>query len=126
MKKHSTNRIFPENIQEPPEKYTLLFRPLFKQNLNNSVDGASYIYSHWEGYWDRGDFDYVKRWLIEKSIKKQSIHTSGHASPVDLKNFVKAINPKTVIPIHSFKPELYPGLFPNVEAHDDGQWWEVK
>jgi ribonuclease J len=36
---------------------------------------------------------------------------------------VKAIDAKRVVPIHSFRPELYPELFANVEAHADGEWW---
>ncbi len=67
----------------------------------------------------------VKDWLTRHSIPKYSIHTSGHAGPGDLKKLVSAINPRKVVPIHSFFPEKYPELFPNVEAHSDGEWWEV-
>ena len=67
----------------------------------------------------------VKDWLVRHSIPKHSIHTSGHASPAELKNLVAAINPHNVVPIHSFMPERYPELFPNVAVHDDGVWWEV-
>jgi ribonuclease J len=70
-------------------------------------------------------YDKVKDWLARHAIPKQSIHTSGHASPTDLKKLVAAINPQKVIPIHSFMPERYPELFPNVEAQDDGEWREV-
>lgn len=67
----------------------------------------------------------VKDWLLKHSIPKHSIHTSGHASPTELKRFVAAIKPSKVVPIHSFFPEKYPELFPNVEGHQDGEWWEV-
>jgi len=87
--------------------------------------GATYIYSQWEGYWAQGAYDRVKNWLVRHSIQKHSIHTSGQASPSDLKKLVSAINPDKVVPIHSFFPEKYPELFPNVEAHNDGEWWEV-
>ena len=127
LKHHSTNRIYIEHLQEAPRKSTLIFRPLHKADLERGkcLVGASYIYSQWEGYWEQGDFDMIKAWLNRNGIPKYSVHTSGHASPVDLQKFVEAINPCKVVPIHSFMPERYPELFPNVEAHDDGEWWEI-
>ncbi len=127
LKKHSANRIFPEHLRKIFRKSVLLFRPLHQSDLQqaNCLDGAVYIYSQWEGYWEQGAYDGVKAWLEQHHIAKQSIHTSGHAGPKDLQKLVKAIKPRKVIPIHSFNPEIYPELFPNVEAHNDGQWWEV-
>lgn len=127
LKRHDSNRIFIEDIQKTPSALTLLFRPLHCSDLDKGkcLDGASYIYSLWEGYWERGDNERVKNWLEKHSIPKKSIHTSGHASPKDLQQFVNAINPSKVIPIHSFMSESYSELFPNVVLHDDGNWWEV-
>ena len=128
LKQHSRNRIFREKIHESPEKYTLLFRPLYQGDLTRGecLEGASYIYSQWEGYWDRGEYDDVKTWLEKHKINKLSIHTSGHASPVDLKRFADAMNPKKVVPIHTFHPEKYSELFPNVEYHADGKEWSIQ
>ena len=124
---HATNRIYIEHLLEAPKNSTLLFRPLHRFDLERGkcLTGAVYIYSQWEGYWDQGAYDMIKEWLERHAIPKHFIHTSGHASPVDLKKLVAAINPRKVVPIHSFMPERYPELFPNVEAHDDGEWWEV-
>lgn len=127
LKKHSSNRVFIEMVSQNPKKFTLLFRPLYIDDLKmaNCLQDAAYIYSQWEGYWERGDYDKVKEWLEENNITKQSIHTSGHASPADLQDFVKAMSPGKVVPIHSFLPDQYASLFPNVEAHQDGEWWAV-
>jgi ribonuclease J len=89
------------------------------------LKGASYIYSQWEGYWEKDSYQNLKEWLERNNIPKISIHTSGHASPGDLKRIVEAINPKTVVPIHTFLPERYSELFPNVQVHGDGEWWEL-
>ena len=127
LKRHATNRIYIEQLQEAPRKSTLLFRPLHKADLERGecLRGATYVYSQWEGYWEQGAFDTLKVWLERHGIPKHSIHTSGHASPIDLKKLVAAINPRRVVPIHSFMPWRYPELFPNVDMHDDGEWWEV-
>ncbi|HPF99368.1 MAG TPA: MBL fold metallo-hydrolase [Kiritimatiellia bacterium] len=127
LKRHASNRIFIEHLQEAPRQSTLLFRPLHRFDLERGhcLEGAAYIYSQWEGYWEQGSYDTLKEWMAKHSIVKQSIHTSGHASVADLKVLVSALAPRKVIPIHSFMPERYPELFPNVEAHNDGEWWEV-
>jgi ribonuclease J len=127
LKQHASNRIFIEDFQQAPKKSTLLFRPLHRFDLERGkcLAGAAYFYSQWEGYWESRSYDYVKDWLARHDIVKQSIHTSGHASPTDLKAFVAALMPRKVIPIHSFMPERYADLFSNVEAHADGEWWAV-
>jgi ribonuclease J len=53
------------------------------------------------------------------------VHTSGHASPDDLKRLVAALNPKMLVPIHTDAPERYSELYPYVTAHTDGEWWEI-
>jgi ribonuclease J len=127
LKRHAANRICIEDLQQAPKKSTLLFRPLHRFDLERGkcLQEATYIYSQWEGYWERGAHDAVKAWLARHGIAKRSIHTSGHASPADLKTFVAALSPRKVVPIHSSMPEHYPELFAHVEAHPDGEWWEV-
>jgi len=128
LKQHSSRRIYMWQIRKEPGKYVLLFRPLHLSDLESSdcLAGASYVYSQWEGYWEKKDFDEVKSLLAHYKIKEHHIHTSGHASPNDLQKFAKALNPGKVVPIHSFLPEKYQDIFPNVEIHTDGERWEVK
>ena len=64
-------------------------------------------------------------WLDRHGIVMETVHTSGHASPADLQRFAKAINPKRLVPIHSFVPERFAERFDNVERKRDGEWWEV-
>jgi ribonuclease J len=127
LARHSKNRIFISDLKNAPGKYALLFRPLHRKDLERGecIADACYVYSQWEGYWDLGMYDNLRAWVESHSIPRVSVHTSGHASPKDLKTFVEALAPKRVVPIHSFKPELYPQLFDNVEPHADGEWWNV-
>ena len=127
LKRHAANRIFIEDLREVQSKSTLLFRPLHCPDLERGdcLTGVTYIYSQWEGYWEKDSYNKLKEWLEQHAIQKISIHTSGHASPRDLKKIVAAINPRKVVPIHTFFPERYGELFQNVEVHNDGEWWEV-
>ena len=127
LARHSSNRIYAEHLARDPAGYTLLFRPLHTRDLErvDCLGGARYLYSQWEGYWDKGSYSNVGAFLERHGISKVSIHTSGHASPVDLKRFVSALNPGKVVPIHSFRPDRYPELFDRVEPNADGHWWSV-
>jgi len=127
LKRHSKNRIFVEELYEIAAKSVLLFRPLHIHDLEKAdcLHGAVYIYSQWEGYWKHKSYSFLRDWLKQHDILKVSIHTSGHASPADLKRFVEALKPGNIVPIHTFLPERYPELFENVDLHNDGEWWEA-
>jgi len=127
LKTHSKNRIYIENIQAISDQSVLLFRPLHMRDLEkeNLLKDAVYIYSMWEGYWEQDSNLYLREWLVKHNIQKQSIHTSGHASPSDLKRFAEALAPSRIVPIHTFMPEKYCELFDNVELNADGEYWEV-
>ena len=89
------------------------------------MDKASYIYSQWAGYLEQGTYASTEEWLKTLGIGIHHIHTSGHASPKDLKRFAEALAPRALIPIHSFATEKYSELFSNVVYRQDGEWWEV-
>lgn len=127
LKRHATHRIYIEDLKDVPKNSTLLFRPLHQLDLGwgDCLKNAAYIYSQWDGYWEKDSYAKLKEWLDKHDIQKINIHTSGHASPHDLKGFVEAINPGKVVPIHSLFPERYPDLFPGVEIHNDGEWWDA-
>ena len=128
LARHSVHRIFNEDLADLASRSTLLFRPLHQPDLERAgcLAGARYFYSQWEGYWDAGSYGQVEAFLARHGIPKVSIHTSGHASPVDLKRFVDALDPGKVVPIHSFRPDRYPELFDRVEPQPDGRWWPVR
>jgi ribonuclease J len=127
LKKHSQNRIFIDDLKDISTKCVLLFRPLHKRDLEKAelLRDAVYVYSQWEGYWERDSFIDLREWLAKHDIPKVNIHTSGHASVDDLKRFAEALKPTKIVPIHTFMPEKYKELFSNVELHADGEYWEV-
>ena len=127
LKSHSKNRIFIENLQAISDQSVLLFRPIHIRDLEKAdlLNDAVYFYSQWEGYWEQDSNAYLREWFGKHKITKESIHTSGHASPSDLKRFADALAPSRIVPIHTFMPEKYSELFNNVELNADGEYWEV-
>jgi ribonuclease J len=127
LKQHSANRIFQEQLKEIGRNAVILFRPLMRPDLDDTgcLDQASYIYSQWAGYLELGSYVSTEEWLKTLGIELRQIHTSGHASPKDLKRFAEAFAPRALIPIHSFATEKYSELFSNVVYRQDGEWWDV-
>jgi ribonuclease J len=120
-------RLWPEQLAELAPQSVMLFRGWMMRDLDraNALTGARVIWSQWDGYLTEGAGAMLKLDCEARGIPFESIHTSGHASPGDLKRLAAAVAPKRLIPIHTFERERFPGLFDNVSLIDDGEWIEI-
>lgn len=76
----------------------------------------------WPGYLDRsGPLRRMKRYFDDNGVEYHYIHSSGHARLSDLKRFAEAVTPGTVIPIHTYRPELFQKYFGKVKMVEDGE-----
>lgn len=122
-------KITKPEIDANPEKYVLFVRPSMKLDLEylKNINGGNLIYSLWKGYLKKKDTNEFIEYLKSRNFNiRDDIHTSGHADVDTLKAMVKAINPKLLIPIHTFKPDEYKTTFgvPVVELND-GETFKV-
>ncbi|MEA3295563.1 MAG: MBL fold metallo-hydrolase RNA specificity domain-containing protein, partial [Patescibacteria group bacterium] len=115
-------KITKEEISKQSNDIVMLVRPSMKDDLKliTNIDGGNLIYSMWLGYKKK---DYTKKFLdfLEaRNFTIYDIHTSGHADIKTLKKLVKAIKPKNIVPIHTFKSDEYKNIFdvPVVELKD--------
>jgi ribonuclease J len=121
-------RLWPEQLAEHAPSSVMLFRGWMMRDLDQAkaLTGASVFWSQWDGYLGVGSAGAALKADCEsRGIPFDVIHTSGHASPGDLKRLAAAIAPKRLIPIHTFERDKFPSLFENVSLHDDGEWIEV-
>jgi ribonuclease J len=128
LDRHSRHRIFlKRHLAKAPDNYALLFRGLWMRDLEQAdvLEGGCLIHSQWEGYLREQRFQEIEAWRKRHGLQYCQIHTSGHASPADLKRFAAALSPKTLVPIHTAAPESFTSMFPHVVRHADGEWWEV-
>ena len=103
---HADKKITKTEIAKHPENFIIKYNWALSDWLNNnSLSDYNFIYSMWHGYLTR-----QKTWNqhIEHLTE---IHTSGHADISDLQEFVKRINPKTIIPIHTECKNDFRGAF---------------
>lgn len=97
-----------------------LIRDFARKDVKPTANDA-WSWSQWRGYLDNADGVAVRAWFDGVGAKADHIHTSGHASPNDLREFASAIGPKTMVPIHGVKwDEDQPG-FPPITRLKDGE-----
>ena len=94
--------------------------------FSNFFAGATFIYSLWEGYLQDDSLQKMMRFIKEKNMKFYQVHTSGHAEIDTLKKVVRKLKPGEIIPIHTFHPDKYSGLFSRkIVQISDGEVFEV-
>lgn len=123
--KYNSRKIELDEIREKRSRILMLLRDnsIFDAVINNlKLNSGLLIYSMWEGYLT----DEFRAKCANKGINIGFIHTSGHAHPEDLKTFAKALDPKILIPIHTFYPGKYRKMFGRaVKALKDGEEYRV-
>jgi len=127
LERHKASRVFPEALPALAKRAVMLFRPMVMSDngVGAMLEGSALTYSMWEGYLRAEGSRRVLEWLQEHGIPFRSLHTSGHASVVDLKRFAAALGPRALVPIHSFETDRFAEFFDNVVQREDGEWWDV-
>lgn len=127
LKRHSRHRIYPQTISDNPGGYTLIFRSMWMRDLERAdcLSGACLIHSMWSGYMKGEGFAEVDAWRVAHGMPLHQVHTSGHASPSELKRIATALSPDVLVPIHSEMPDKYGEIYHHVVIQDDGRWWDV-
>lgn len=118
-------RLWPQQLEANAPHSVMLFRGWMMQDLDraNALTGARLLWSQWDGYLADGTPGAALKADCERrGIPFEVVHTSGHASPGDLKRLAAAVAPKRLIPIHTFERAQFPKLFDNVSIVDDGEW----
>ncbi|MBI4416051.1 MAG: hypothetical protein HY557_03610 [Euryarchaeota archaeon] len=77
--------------------------------------GSPFIHSKSEPF-DEEDVEAAVRdnWLKWFQLEHVQLHASGHCSLAEMKDLVRSINPKAVIPVHTEHPDLFTSFGPPV------------
>jgi len=112
-------------LEQPDEPFVVMTRPsLIRDFVRKGVVPTSddaWCWSQWRGYLNAPDGAAVKQWFDAAGSRADHIHTSGHASTSDLREFANAINPKTLVPIHGVKWDENQEGFPPITRLKDGE-----
>ena len=127
LNSHARHRVYPEHLAALASEAMFLFRPSMAADLEQAecLADARLVWSQWEGYLSDPAFKPFLDWQQRLGIPMDLLHTSGHASILDLQRLAEAINPKRLVPIHSFESGRYAEFFSNVECRNDGERWSL-
>jgi len=120
-------RLFAEDLAGRAGELVMTFRGSMTRELDAAacLEGAHAVWSMWSGYLDEPSGLRLREWVSARNIPLSVLHSSGHASPLDLQRLAAAINAKELVPVHTRQPGRYTELFSNVRTHADGEWWTV-
>lgn len=123
--RYNTKKIKMPEINEKKNKILMLARynsifPRIIKSISNPA-GAKIIFSMWKDYLK----DEFKEYCAKSGLIIEHVHSSGHANLKDLKSFAHALNPKMLVPIHTFYPDKYIELFSRVKILKDNELFTV-
>ncbi|MEM5777272.1 MAG: MBL fold metallo-hydrolase [Candidatus Aenigmatarchaeota archaeon] len=100
-----------DEVRKMQEKY-VVFMDFFdlKELINIKPEhGSVYIYSTSEPHDEEQtiDFNRMNNWLYHFHLKYFTAHASGHANSEEIKEIVKRINAKKIVPIHTEHPLMF-------------------
>lgn len=124
VEEHRKNGIKWPKINEHPHEFVVLCRPSVFTSIKKHLDirKSAWVYSMWLGYLERSrPLKSMKSYFDDQGVEYHYIHSGGHARLSDLKRFVEEVKPRTIIPIHTYHPELFQGFFGKVKIVGDGE-----
>jgi ribonuclease J len=108
-----------------PASWVVMVRPSLirdyapKGVVPNSDD--AWCWSMWQGYLKNEDGALVQKWFGDGGSRAAHIHTSGHASSVDLRAFAQAMNAEHLVPIHGVAWDNETQGFGSIRRLADGE-----
>ncbi len=75
----------------------------------------------WNGYLKNEDGACVQTWFVAGGARANHIHTSGHASPDDLRKFAQSMRAKSLVPIHGIAWDGNTDGFPSIKRLRNGE-----
>ena len=85
----------------------------------------AFNFSMWRGYLSEPYHAEALEWCKAAGAEIAYIHTSGHASPADLRAFAASIRPKIVVPVHGVKWDEESEGFGVIRRLADGETLEI-
>jgi ribonuclease J len=120
---------YPADFEIMREKgFVMLIRAndSFKKMLDwFAKDNPLIIYSMWQGYLYGKHMD-EKLVQFMGNYRKENLHTSGHAYVDTIKKVINAVNPKTIIPMHTECADEFMKYDNRVKVLSDGEVFDIE
>jgi len=118
-----------KKLVETPRRWVVMTREslLGDYERKGVTPNASdvWVWSMWRGYLKKTPGQEVKAWFDSFGAPYVHLHTSGHASTADLKEFAQKMNPKVLLPVHGTAWTHGMDGFPRIAKLEDGQAFSI-
>jgi len=106
-------KITKEEIAEKRNDIVMMVRPSMQKDLARiaGLENGNLIFSMWDGYLEKSNSKRFIEFFMKKNFSLIKLYTSGHADIGTLKKMAEVIQPKNIVPIHTFEPEKYKSTF---------------
>ncbi|HEX4607913.1 MAG TPA: MBL fold metallo-hydrolase [Urbifossiella sp.] len=116
-------RIERDEILAAPDRHLMAFRPsMTALDLGGRLPArVRVLYGYWPGYLKNPDWVELRRQVDDADGDFIQAHASGHIHAPDLRQLVTALNARSVIPIHTFEPQMFRDFSPNTVLLADAE-----
>jgi len=124
-------RIKLEEVHSRAKELLFITRPSMYKIIDKHLPSnpVNVIYSMWLGYLEderyRESYARVREYRDSPAVNFRYAHTSGHADLEQLKVLARAINARTVIPVHTESAKDFTSHFENAMVLNDGKEMEI-
>ena len=112
--RHHRHKVSREEMAADLGKVMLFVRPHMDFDLRRlpGIQGSTLVYSLWQGYKGTKTSKEFLDTASSLGVRIVDLHTSGHADLHALQRMAYKLQPKCIVPVHTFHREKYRDLFP--------------
>ena len=125
----AVNGISTKALADHHARWVIMIRPSLVRDFEPAgvlpTQDDAWSYGMWRGYLQQEDGQKLQAWFDAGGARAHHLHTSGHASPSDLRAFANAMNARTMVPIHGVAWDADRDGFPHITRLADGQPFEL-
>ena len=125
IQRMAKNGIAARALNDNRNRWVVMTRPsLIRDYVHNNVSpdtDDAWSWGLWSGYLKNDDGMKIQQWFDNAGSRAAHIHTSGHASPDDLRLFANSMKAKTMVPIHGLAWDDAATGFPHITRLQDNE-----
>lgn len=117
-----SNSIGLSEITNHPERFLALWRPSMLDRLfgGSLPNGTLCLRSLWKGYLETQEERRLAANFAAGGVEQRHLHASGHADREGLVAFLKELDARSLLVVHTERPDALKDEFKNVILADDG------
>lgn len=116
-------KISKPEIEARQNELIMMIRPSQLGDLKtmSGLRNGLFIHSMWEGYKTESRYMELEAYLKAQNFKCVQRHVGGHADTETIKALLSALEPKSILPIHTLYPERFSDFSDKIITARDGE-----